>query len=208
MNFLSAMKYCLVCVGIFIMNLLSAQNVEQNYQHHDIMISYGAFTIDQFLPVESTMLTELYPDKRYVRDHYAGSGIASFSYRHITYNEVILWGISAGYNQTKATIYNVGTEVGELERQFISVAIDVQYRYVNSGSIQLYSGVALGYQLGNETLTPPSDSGLPNGSGTINRLAWQVNAMGIRIGKTFGGFAEFGFGYKGIVNVGLSAQLY
>jgi hypothetical protein len=33
------------------------------------------------------------------------------------------------------------------------------------------------------------------------------DVTGIRIGKSNGGFAEFGFGYKGIINLGLSFQL-
>ncbi|MFA5419677.1 MAG: hypothetical protein WC341_14595 [Bacteroidales bacterium] len=202
------MRAILLFTGLFFSLILSAQSVEQNYQHHDVMLSYGLFPIDQFLSSESDMLNKQYPDKRYIRDHYSGSGIISFTYRHISQNEMVLWGFTAGYNQSSATIYNLGTNAGTLDRQFITVAADIEYRYVNRGIIQLYSGVSAGYQIGSEKLTAPVDSGLSNDTGSINRIAYQANVLGIRIGKSIGGFAEFGFGYKGIINLGLSLQLF
>ncbi len=204
----SGMKYFIVMAVLLLSTGLSAQSVEQNYQHHDVMISYGAFPFDQFLSVESSMLNDLYPDKRYVRDHYSGSGIVSLSYRKITGSEKYLWGISAGYNQSKCSIYYLGDEVGQLSRQFVSVAVDFEYRYVNRGILQIYSGGMLGYQFGTEKLTPPANSEMPGGTGNLNRIAYQANVMGIRVGKDIAGFMEFGFGYKGMVNLGVSAQLY
>lgn len=202
------MKKLLLLALVWMSVGLSAQSVEQNYQHHDIMISYGAFPFDQFLSVESTMLTDLYPDKRFVRDHYSGSGTFAFSYRKITGSEKYLWGVSLGYNQSKASVFYLGQEVGELNRQFYTVVVDFAYRYINRGILQIYSGADVGYQFGSETLTAPADSGLPDGSGTLNRIAWQANVMGIRVGKNIAGFMEFGYGYKGIINLGISAQLY
>ena len=203
-----SMRAIILFVGLIVTLQLSAQSVEQNYQHHDVMLSYGLFPIDQFLSVESAMLNKQFPEKRYVRDHYTGSGTVSLAYRRITKNERLLWGFAMGFNQSRATLYNVGNEVGTLARQFISIAVDVEYRYINRGIVQLYSGAGVGYQIGTEKLTAPIDSGMSDASGEINRMAWQANVMGIRIGKSIGGFAEFGFGYKGIINLGLSLQLY
>lgn len=74
--------------------------------------------------------------------------------------------------------------------------------------VQLYSGLGIGYTFGSESLNPAVDSGKTTSTGTINSFAWQVNVIGIRVGKAIAGFAEFGYGYKGIVNIGLSIQLY
>ena len=38
-------------------------------------------------------------------------------------------------------------------------------------------------------------------------LTLQVTPIGVRFGKKIGGFAELGYGYKGLVNVGINAQL-
>jgi len=202
------MRYVLLFFGLLAGLSLLSQNVEKSYQHHDILIGYGAFPIDQFLSVESNMLNSSLPDKRYVRDHYSGSGVITLTYRRISRSGFFMWGVTAGYNQSSASVYHVGQLVGELDRNFITVAVELEYRYVNSGIVQVYSGAGLGYQFGNEKLKPTVESGLSEVSGSINRLAYQANVIGVRIGKTFGGFAELGFGYKGIVNVGLSVQLY
>ena len=72
----------------------------------------------------------------------------------------------------------------------------------------MYSGVGLGYTYGTEELTPPSELGTTPASGDVSNIAYQINAVGVRIGKKFGGYAEFGYGYKGIVNLGFSVQLF
>lgn len=187
---------------------LFSQSYDRSYLHHDIMFGYGIAATDMFQDINSTMLDELYPDMRYIRDNYGGTGIISLTYRHITKNEMMFWGISAAYNKTKGEIYNIGQFEGELVRSFITIAIEGQYRYQNLKKVQLYSGLGIGYTFGSETLDPPSESGKTSSSGSINKFAWQINALGIRIGNSIAGFIEFGYGYKGIVNVGLSIQLY
>ena len=187
---------------------LNSQSFERSYLHHDIMLSYGLPATDMFLNIHSTMLDEKFPDKRYIRDNYRGSGIVSVTYRHVSKNKLMLWGINMDYNQTVGDIYNVGQLEGELKRRFVTLAIEGQYRYQNLNNIQLYSGLGFGYSFGTEIITPQKDSGHPNSTGSINRVAWQINAIGIRIGASIAGFVEFGYGYKGIVNAGLSYQFY
>ncbi len=190
------------CTGLF------GQSYDRSYLHHDIMVSYGLPATDMFQDINSSMLDDKFPDMRYTRDNYRGSGIISLTYRHVSKNEYMFWGIGASYNQTVSDIYNVGQLEGELKRSFITIAIEGHYRYQNMKKIQLYSGIGIGYTFGNETLVPTTHSGNASSSGSINQFAWQINAIGIRIGNSIAGFAEFGYGYKGIINVGLSIQLY
>ncbi len=184
------------------------QSYDRSYLHHDFMISYGLPATDMFQNLSSNMLDDKYPDKRYIRDNYKGSGIISLTYRHVSKSEMFFWGVAAGYNSTQGDVYYLGSNDGELKRNFISVAFEGQYRYQNLKKVQLYSGLGIGYSFGKEKLTNPTESGSQSTSGTINRIAYQINVMGIRIGDNIGGFVELGYGYKGIVNVGLSIQLY
>lgn len=184
------------------------QSYDKSYLHHDIMISYGLPATDLFQNVSSSMLDDRFPDRRYIRDNYSGTGIICLTYRYVSENEMMFLGIDGTYNKTKGDIYNVGQLEGELSRTFFTLAIEAQYRYQNMNNVQLYSGVGLGYAFGKETLTPTLESGGLVGKGTVNHIAWQINAIGIRIGNTIAGFAEFGYGYKGIINIGVSMQLY
>jgi hypothetical protein len=182
-----------------------AQSYMRSYDHHDIQISYGMFTPDQFLKVNSSMLDEQFPEKRYVRDNYSGTGALFLTYRHIGKNENWLWGVTVGASANTSKIYNVGLEGGDLKRSFITAAVEGEYRYRNQGVVQLYSGLGLGFTYGTETLTTPEHIST---TGNISNIAYQVNVIGVRLGTKFAGFAEFGFGYKGIVNIGFSMQWF
>ncbi len=70
--------------------------------------------------------------------------------------------------------------------------------YNPSNIVQLYSGLSAGISVFTQ-----SDSS-QSGSKTI--FAFQVNAIGLRVGHKFGGFFELGFGFDGIINAGLSVK--
>lgn len=184
---------------------VQAQSYERSYDHNDFQIGYGMFTPDQFMKVNSTMLDDMYPDQLYVRDNYSGTGAIFLTYRHIGKNENWMWGATAGASANSSKIYNLGQFEGDLKRTFVTLAIEGEYRYRNQGVVQLYSGIGLGYSYGTETLTSPEQL---TTNGNVSTIAYQINAIGVRLGKKYAGFAEFGFGYKGIVNVGLSIQWF
>lgn len=201
-------KLFLLLVLLAMVCSVNGQSYYRSYDHHDLSVSYGMFHPDQFQSGESGMLNDRYPEKRYVRDEYSSMGSVFLTYRHMFRNELFFWGITAGLSNSTSKIYNVGQYEGELTRQFYTLAVEWEYRYVNQGPIQVYSGIGLGFTYGTEELAPPAESGLEAETGDVSNIAYQVNAVGIRIGKKFGGFAEFGYGYKGIVNLGFSVQLF
>jgi hypothetical protein len=203
------MKRLLFFLGTILFTYsLFSQDYYRSYDHHDIVIGYGQFIPDQFKSVNSSMLNDLYPDQRYVRDHYSCMGTIFITYRHIFKNELFLWGITAGMSNSKSEIYNVGQYEGELKRQFYTFAIEWDYRYVNQGLIQVYSGLGLGFTYATEKLTPPPETSTNSSNGNISSIAYQLNAVGVRLGKKYSGFIELGYGYKGIINVGFSVQLF
>lgn len=185
-----------------------SQDYYRSYDHHDILIGYGQFIPDQFKSINSSMLDDLYPDKRYVRDNYSSIGSIFLTYRHIFRNELFLWGITAGYSTSKSEIYNVGQFEGELNRQFYTFAIEWEYRYLNQGPVQVYSGLGLGYTYATEELSPPPESSKSSSTGNISNIAYQINVAGVRLGKKYAGFIELGYGYKGLINLGFSVQLF
>ncbi|PLX04999.1 MAG: hypothetical protein C0595_01245 [Marinilabiliales bacterium] len=176
-----------------------------SYDNNDITISYGLFAPDQFMNVESSMLNKQFEDMRYVRDDFSSIGNIFLAYRKLNRAETVMWGVTLGYGSNKSKIYYIGQYAGELNRKFFTVAAEMQYRYVNRGIIQVYSGLGLGLTYGQETLSKsaihPEES-----NGTIIRPAYQLNVAGVRIGNKFAGFIEFGYGCKGILNFGLSIQ--
>jgi hypothetical protein len=76
----------------------------------------------------------------------------------------------------------------------------VTFCYLNRPFIRMYSGIGIG-------LTIDFGKATVNGEPTSERKLWpggELTLMGLRFGRAFGGFVEFGFGSYGIVNAGLS----
>lgn len=201
-------KQVLTILLIIIVVVVNGQNWERSFSHHDIMIGYGVPSLEGICDFNSPLLNDVFPEERYVRDDYNGTGVASFGYRYIPKNGMVMFGISGSYHASKAEVYNLGQYQGDLKRDWYSVVVDFQYRYKNLNKIQLYSGVAVGYVVGNEKLEAAAETGVPSQTGDISKIAWQINAIGMRYGGDFGGFFELGYGYKGIVNFGISYQIF
>ncbi len=85
-------------------------------------------------------------------------------------------------------------------------AIEFDYRYVVKETLQLYSGIGIGYTFGDEEFIQNPGSGQIIENGNVNHFNCQFNFFGIRYGKSFGVFAELGYGYKGVLNGGVSFQ--
>lgn len=76
----------------------------------------------------------------------------------------------------------------------------VTFCYLSKPMIRMYSGIGIG-------LTIDFGRATADGAVTTERKLWpggQLTLMGLRVGRAFGGFLEFGFGSYGIMNAGLS----
>ncbi len=88
--------------------------------------------------------------------------------------------------------------VGQEICSYYNIGVGTEYHYLNEKIIQLYSGGAVGYTFRTSRVKD-----------TIKNNAhfnFQMNLIGVRIGKKFAGTFELGAGYKGLVNIGLSYQ--
>lgn len=83
---------------------------------------------------------------------------------------------------------------------FVNISGRVDYHYTNRENLGMYSGIALGPSY----IFDQSDNPSEDRSGFF--IAYQLNFFGIRFGKEWGGYAEFGFGRNGLLNVGISKQ--
>lgn len=123
----------------------------------------------------------------------------------VTYRYAIAnrWMVQADgfYQKMSQDIYVNNTKEGKANYTYITVGLGTDYRYISNNFFQMYSGVAVGYT--SENIKNSGAQNSADGDGFIN---YQVNALGFRVGKKFAAFAELGFGYKGIVNTGVSYQ--
>ena len=183
-------------------NIISAQE-----KKHDITIGYGMIT--HYALREITVnLTVTILSVDYVNTVYkSGSGAFSLGYRFSPVKRLTI-GIDGVYqkikNDVKTRDDNDPILIGKLERQFLSTAILTSFRYIDKETFQMYSGIGVGYTFGKYHYVENDGE---EDFGNSGQFAGHLNALGIRFGSTIGGFVELGYGYKGMLNFGLSVQL-
>ena len=167
--------------------------------YNDFYGGYGAFSIFYFtgnfshssLSMNSTTLSD---------DQSAGCFFIGYSR---SLNKVVSTGFMFGYQNfhRKGTGYiNYSSTDVTVNDDLLMGMARVTFCYLNKPFVRMYSGVGVGItiDLGTEKGSGESSSDrhlLPGG---------QITLMGLRFGRAFGGFIEFGFGSYGIMNAGLS----
>lgn len=83
--------------------------------------------------------------------------------------------------------------------KFTTIMPLAEYYYLNKPKVKLYGNAMVGLGIGSF-----KDSGGEITSGTFP--SFQLNPIGVRIGRNYAGFAEVGAGVKGIFTAGFSAK--
>lgn len=76
---------------------------------------------------------------------------------------------------------------------------DITHYWKRGKWVHIYSGIGFGPCFLSKTYPD-----LPNRSYQKVKLAYQITPFGIRVGKSLGGYAEIGYGFKGVFCAGLS----
>ena len=183
---------------------LSAQSQDLNPGKNQIRLGYGVLTA----PEMANSLMSVWPAigmtiwKDTITDYVCSFyGVASLEYlRHL--KPWVAVGISLSVNPISTLITTKHGKELTWNYYLLNVMPRVDFYYLNKGIFSMYSGVQAGAtvifwqdRLGSANMT---DSGVT--------FAYHVNAFGIRIGKEFGAYMEWGFGFRGVVNAGISAK--
>jgi hypothetical protein len=114
---------------------------------------------------------------------------------YLTANTTI--GATLNYQKFKNQLLFLDEPTSIIETRYYTLMGRGDYYYLRSEIIKLYSGVAVGAMLGHE-------SGESIDSKNELYFAFQANFFGLRVGKNLAGFFELGFGFNGIINMGLA----
>ena len=132
------------------------------------------------------------------------SHFASYKY---WLNERMALGVSFLYDFTRIglekaedhiSIYGHGCFYEEYIRIFPTLAAELTFKYVCHPTWELYALFGLGV-----TVAIMPEVSFP----TSTFLNAHFSPIGLRVGKSVGGFIEFGYGYKGVLNAGISVRL-
>jgi hypothetical protein len=133
---------------------------------------------------------------------------AFFSIKYFIYNRLAVGacgGISTEkskqadpYNASIANIYSVDGR---------TVAVELYYIYLFRKYLEVFTFAGAGPGFKSSTITNITGSFSSTVTTNSDGLRAQYTPIAIRVGGRIGGYAELGYGYKGILNLGLSVKL-
>lgn len=205
MNFIK--QYAVIAVV-----LLSTLSFSQSKGTSELNISLGAATLEDFRTatesVANSLITVVISGDQLT--HADGSSMMGYT---ASYNYAIqdqwMFGVALAYQNVEGKLLLNGSASGKSSSKVYSLGIETDYRYISKSNFQIYSGLGLGYAFGKTTFDLGNKLELKdknNNNSKINYFTFHVTAVGFRVGKKLAAFAELGFGYKGIINGGLSYQ--
>lgn len=133
-------------------------------------------------------------------------GVYSLKYaRRI--NGWISVGLTATMVKQEASVLNkdynkMGARIGELSRTAWCLAPEVNIIYHAGRLVHIYATAGLGVSMAFEKLTSDLTGKEEKRNTTFTNF--QISPFGIKVGKRLSGYLEAGYGYKGVVNLGLA----
>jgi hypothetical protein len=162
---------------------------------NQVRIGYGIVSMPQFIEhagkgTSAQMVPGAYKDMSTKT-----TGAIALSYTRDNFS-LIAWGGDLVYQNLKSTyMYDDGSSA-MLNTNYMSATLRADIRYINTEKFLLYSSLGAG-----ACMTQAKFDGQ-----TKNEWlpAFHVTGLGFRYGNNVAFFGEFGFGYRGIANGGIS----
>lgn len=188
-------------LGLLLSNL-NAQEVNQS--KNEVRLGYGALTG----PEMANALFSIWPAigiqifKDTITDYRCSFyGVVSLEYSR----RIKPWlniGITATVNPISTLINSKSGFEFSYNYYLFTLMPRVDFYYINRGIFSMYSGIQVGASM--ILWQDRTGSSVTNDAGMS--AAFHLNAFGMRVGKEIGVFMEWGYGFRGVVNFGVSGK--
>lgn len=195
------MKHFTFLLLLAITTYTSAQKI----YHTKLTIGYGLYSLQEVDDVVSTVtlngnnILDLKLDQSRYSPVYFGE------FGAYLLNGILNLSINASYSKfTEDYVYTLNntSETSSIENNYYSLMMGTNIYYLGPiHMVELYSGGYVGAYV-NRASNNPEEIKIKEAS----ELAYHINVLGVRVGKDIGAHIEFGYGFLGIVNAGISAQ--
>lgn len=198
-NFMRHLKTSILIIALAITSTQVKAQVEGQSQ---INVGYGIASsnqiskeLDKVIITVGSLGTITYGDAK-------SNGVINANYRYSISDKLNI-GVSGAYEKITQDAFVLKQKEGKLTSNIFTVAAEGNYKYISGPMLQLYSGVGLGLSVVQQKLTKNDNT---SEKASKSQFAYNITGLGVRYGKAFGVYAEVGYGYKGVANVGLSFQ--
>jgi len=176
--------------------------------HHEFYASGGLLNDNQLFSMVGDVLGAVFTLGQAVKPHKYWVLTPSIGYRY-WFNKRIGIGVHFAFDKNSVEAIHRDTIRHEWEwrvhnRYFYTVAMDVNWSYMCKPICQLYGNAGMGV-----TLVQFSDNKATDPDARLKQFPFfnmHISPFGVRVGRDIAGFAEFGWGYKGFINAGLSVK--
>lgn len=192
-------KVIVLSVLLLCATIAKAQDTEKN----EIRIGYSDATFiklgDGFADAFSTAIVSGISGVKYKDGKNKTIGMYEVGYRY-TINERLKVGADISYLKSEDTFQAKTANAKSVTRNtnYIMGLVTGEFSYIRTPLLNFYGSGGLGVLSGST-----KEKGGSYSSNEVG-FAYQINPVGLRVGKKFGGFIELGYGYKGIATAGLN----
>jgi hypothetical protein len=187
-----------ILMGVFLCCIGFQPSYAQRPGEHTLQLNYGPMAREQVLEDAvfnyfRQLFSQPLRDLDFSRSY-------SLSYHYQARRRLAFGAMSGFTSGSNFRVYFSDSKDDYTHNNFM-MAFETKFTYSDQPLVQLYAVAGLGGVLARE-----KNELLFSNTKTYIWPTCQLTPFGIRYGKKFGAFAEIGYGYKGVVNLGLSAR--
>ncbi|MDR0811548.1 MAG: hypothetical protein LBN23_04685 [Paludibacter sp.] len=200
--------FAFIAICVFTNYSVSAQK-----STHEFSAYYAAASDNQMIDVFQKIFNSVLSAGYYQPDDIKYTGDFGLTYRY-NISDRFAVGATALYGQSNYNAYDVNNLeqrvfMGKGVTSFTTIAAEAKLNYYSNDILSLYGFLGAGATLWNYKYEKKAGSTEPEPVkiAPATMFNFQVTPFGISVGKKVGGFAEVGFGYKGLAAVGIFVRL-
>ena len=183
------------------------------FPRNEVYVQYGTPSVVEL----TTLLSSEYSSEGYDGDsrNHKFSGIAAVGYSFFVHPRVSV-GLDFGYGYGSADMYITDSDAAPVTSPIFvcrsainsySAYVSASYTYWQQGPMECSGALYLGVSYQDESIERGNGNySIPEAVDRL-RFSYHITAIRFRYGETFGGFAGLGFGYRGLLNGGLSIKI-
>lgn len=169
---------------------------------HELRLGVGFISSTDVMDIFSDFLATSLTAGHYSVDNKKMTGNYSLTYRN-HFSERLSLGGTLLYSQIDTDVLLNGTKNGDSRNRYFTLAPEFELKYLKTNFLNLYGYAGAGMTLLNQKMEL---EGKPSEKDDKMFFNFQLSPICLQVGNSFGLLAEAGFGYKGVINVGLFAK--
>lgn len=188
-----------ICIPAMIICVLASySSIAQLPNRHEIQIGGGAYANEAVVTdVLENFVRSLF---RVGPKSIEPKTMGTLSYYYRIKPKVAL-GLGFGYNSSQYRGMHEKSNKPGYQTKTAVMAFEMKFFYQEKDNVSIYGAAGFGNFYRQDQMTSYPDENYSDAA-----ITFQATPLGIRLGKKVGAFVEIGYGYKGIVNLGLSGR--